>query len=49
MLQVGKRAETEAKPTRRHDVLGDHFAWGNHLLKGNIKLQDGELMCSITK
>lgn len=49
MLQLGETAETEEKPTRRRDVLGEHFAWGNHFLKGNFKLQDGKLMCNTTK
>ena len=49
MLQVGEVAETGAEPISRNYVFGDHFAWGNHLVKSDIRLQDGKSVCNCSK
>lgn len=49
MLPVGEIAETGAEPTSRNYVIVDHFAWGNHLIKSDIRLQDSKLVCNYGK
>lgn len=49
MLQDGEIAEMEAEPTSRDYINRDHFAWGIHLVKSDISLQDGKLMCNCSK